>query len=47
MDGTEPEFEDCHETLRHKASAVRQQDTAAGSWAQVLNAFSLATCQGV
>jgi alpha-D-xyloside xylohydrolase len=47
MDGTEPEFEDCHETLRHKASAVRQRDTKAGSWARVLNAYSLATCTGV
>lgn len=47
MDGTEPEFEDCHDPFIHKASLHRQPDTAAGSWARVLNGFSLATTTGV
>ncbi len=47
MDGTEPEFEDCHDQTVHKASLLAQPDTAAGSWARVLNAFSLATTGGV
>ena len=44
---TEPEYVDCHEPLSHKAAMISQSDTAAGSWARVLNAFSLATTQGV
>jgi alpha-D-xyloside xylohydrolase len=47
MDGTEPEFKDCHITSVHKASLIAQRDTAAGSWARLLNAYSLATTQGV
>lgn len=47
MDGTEPEFASCHDPLVHKASLHAQRDTAAGSWARVLNAFSLVTTQGV
>jgi alpha-D-xyloside xylohydrolase len=47
MDGTEPEFVDCHEPQRHKASQIAQRDTAAGSWARVLNAYALATTQGM
>lgn len=47
MDGTEPEFEDCHDTARHKRSCVAQRDTVAGSWARLLNAYSLATTGGV
>ncbi len=47
MDGTEPEFEDCHDAQVHKASLLAQRDTAAGSWARVLNAFCLATTGGV
>ena len=47
MDGTEPEFVDCHDSEVHKASLLAQRDTASGSWARVLNAFSLATVQGV
>lgn len=47
MDGTEPEFADCHDPMAHKASLLAQRATAAGTWARVLNAFSLATTQGV
>ncbi len=47
MDGTEPEFADCHDQMVHKAALLAQRDTAAGSWARVLNAFSLVTTQGV
>lgn len=47
MDGTEPEFEDCHIQMKHKAALLAQRDTAAGSWARVLNAYSLATTRGV
>ena len=47
MDGTEPEFEDCHVQARHKAALLAQRDTAAGSWARVLNAYSIATTRGV
>jgi len=47
MDGTEPEFEDCHDTSRHKASCLKQRDTVAGSWARMLNAYSLVTTGGV
>jgi alpha-D-xyloside xylohydrolase len=47
MDGTEPEFVDCHDVLQHKRASLAQRDTAAGSWARVLNAYSLATTGGV
>lgn len=47
MDGTEPEFAECHIPEVHKAALVAQRDTAAGSWARVLNAFSLQTTKGV
>jgi alpha-D-xyloside xylohydrolase len=47
MDGTEPEFVDCHDQQLHKASLLAERDTAAGSWARVLNAFSLVTTRGV
>jgi alpha-D-xyloside xylohydrolase len=47
MDGTEPEFGDCHDPGVHKAALQAQPATAAGSWARVLNAFSLATTTGV
>jgi alpha-D-xyloside xylohydrolase len=47
MDGTEPEFLDCHDPFVHKASQIAQRDTAAGSWARVLNAYCLATTTGV
>ena len=39
MDGTEPEYVDCHEPMAHKAAMLSQSDTAAGSWARVLNGF--------
>lgn len=47
MDATEPEFRDTHDPLTNKAGALEDTDTAAGSWARVLNAFSLVTTQGV
>jgi len=47
MDATEPEFRDPHDPLANKAVACANKDTAAGSWARVLNAFSLMTTQGV
>ena len=47
MDGTEPEYVDCHDPMSHKHAMITQSDTAAGSWARVLNAYSLATTRGV
>ena len=47
MDATEPEFRDPHDPLANKAVACSNKDTAAGSWARVLNAFSLMTTKGV